>query len=192
MFAVGNTVKTNLWWQRDGLDGFCPRLWVYKSEEISLRVISEHLCGHSQICQVLLKKTALSCSDETVQTHPPSLLKEPRSSGGSGECVSATVQQFVFHTPMQTVWVCTFRKWGCPRGRKRGLSELTLWTALGCYSCHFYLRPTWAHVLYTTAEALGVAKNQQLLTIYLQMSPNQSYSLNFEHWTPLECQMLFT
>lgn len=157
MFAGGCTIKTNLWWQRDGLDAFCPH-WVHESEEISLRVISEHLCGYSQICQVLLNKQHRVVWPRQFK---PSLLLWWRSweaVEGWGKETSATAPWFAFHTPVQTVWVCTFRKWGCPRGRKRGLSELALWTALGCYSCHFHLRPTWAHVLYTTADAVGIAK----------------------------------
>lgn len=48
-----------------------------------------------------------------------------------------------------------------------------------------------SHALYNCRCCGHCKKNQQLLTIYLRISPNPSFSLNFERWTPLKCQMLF-
>lgn len=158
MFAGGNTVKTNLSWQKDGPDAFCPLFQVCKTEEISLRVIYECLSGYLHICQFLLNKQHWVVWPRQFKPSVFLWWRSWEAEQGRGKRISATVQRFAFHTPMQTVWICTFRKWGCPQGRKRGLSDLALWTALGCYSCHFHLKPTWAHMPCTTADAVGIAK----------------------------------
>lgn len=157
---------------------FCLHFCVYKSVEISLGVISECLCGYSQICQVLPNK----CSTNSIKlfgqdsSNPPSFGKgAEKQQKVRGSLFQLRHSGLRFTLPCKPCGFALLGSGACPQGGKRGLSELALWTALGCYSCHLHLRPTCTHVLCTTAEVVGVAKiYQQLWTIHLRISPNPS------------------